>query len=268
MSVYGDTIILGDGSLIGSAQFSNKLTNPNFSINQRVVAGTVVLAAGAYGHDRWKAGAGGCTYTFATVANVTILTISAGTLQQIIEGANLQSATHYLSWTGTATGRVDSGSYGATGLSATAVGGTNQTIEFTTGTLSLPRYNQSAISSIQFLPIGLELFICQRYLPAFSIGNGFFAGIGQCTSTTAVSIVLPLPVTARVPPTNITVTGTGSVTSAAGGPIGLNTITFSAGTTNSLTIAGSSGGGLVAGNATIFYSNSAPLIILPTGCEL
>ncbi len=144
--------------------FRNKIINGNFSINQRGVSGTVTLAAGAYGHDRWKAGAGGCTYTFATALNITTFTITSGTLVQVIEGVNLQSGIHTLSWSGTAQGRVDSGSYGATGLQGTAVGGTNQSIEFGTGTLSKPQYEPGTVATIfEDRNPGLELFLCQRY---------------------------------------------------------------------------------------------------------
>jgi hypothetical protein len=145
------------------SSLSSKLINGGFPINQLALTGTVALAAGAYGHDMWKAGAGGCTYTFSTVQNVTTVTISAGTLMQVIEGLNLQSGQHYLTWTGTATGRVDSGAYGASGVVGTAIGGTNQTVEFGVGTLSLVGYTQSAISSFEFRPIGVELPLCQRY---------------------------------------------------------------------------------------------------------
>ena len=69
--------------------FKNRIINGQLNINQRGVSGTVTLAAGAYGHDRFKGGASGCTYTFATSGNVTTLTISAGSLIQVIEGLNL-----------------------------------------------------------------------------------------------------------------------------------------------------------------------------------
>jgi len=127
----GDLVISTiNGGAIGA---KNAIINGNFGINQRGVSGTVTLSAGAYGHDRFKAGASGCTYTFATSNNVTTLTITAGSLMQVIEGINLQSGTYTLSWTGTAQGRVDSGSYAGSGLTGTAVGGTNQTVEFGTG---------------------------------------------------------------------------------------------------------------------------------------
>ena len=128
------------------ATSTNLLINGNFAVNQRAKSGTVTLAAGAYGHDRWKAGASGCTYTFATSANVTTLTISAGSLVQVVEGVNLQSGTVCLSWTGTAQGKIGSGSYSASGVTGTATGGTNLNIEFNTGTLSKVQLNYGSVA--------------------------------------------------------------------------------------------------------------------------
>ena len=94
------------GQLAGTR---NKIINGNFGVNQRAVSGTVVLTAGQYGHDRFKAGASGCIYTFATSANVTTLTISAGSLVQVIEDVNLFSGSVVLSWAGTAQGKIGGG---------------------------------------------------------------------------------------------------------------------------------------------------------------
>ena len=80
----------------GAIGVKNAIINGNFAVNQRAVSGTVTLAAGAYGHDRFKAGASGCTYTFATANNITTLTISAGSLIQVIEGNNLFTGTYTL----------------------------------------------------------------------------------------------------------------------------------------------------------------------------
>ena len=138
------TGISGGSTLAG---FRNKLINGTFLINQRGVSGTVTLAAGAYGHDRWKAGASGCTYSFTTVNNITTLTITAGSLQQVIEGNNIDSASYILSWQGTAQGRVNGTSYGASGNIFTLTGGNNTTIEFGTGTLSRPQFEAGTAST-------------------------------------------------------------------------------------------------------------------------
>jgi hypothetical protein len=93
---------------------ANNADNGGFAVNQRTYVSGTALAAGAYGHDRWKAGAGGGTYTFAAPSGPSnSITITAGTLQQVIEGAALAGGTYTLSWTGTAQGRIGAGSYAA-----------------------------------------------------------------------------------------------------------------------------------------------------------
>lgn len=173
----GDLVVSTiNGVAIGT---KNVIINGNFNINQRAVSGTVTLAAGAYGHDRFKAGASGCTYTFATVENVTTITISAGSLIQVIEGLNLQTGTYTLSWSGTAQGKIGGGSYSATGVTGSATGGTNLNVEFNTGTLSLVQLEKgSTATSFDYRAYGTELQLCQRYcrtLPA-TTSVGYSAG--------------------------------------------------------------------------------------------
>ena len=250
------------------------IINGNFGINQRAVSGTVSLAAGIYGHDRWKAGTGGCTYTFATSQNVTTITITAGTLVQVIEGVNLQSGSYILSWTGTATGRVDSGSYGASGTIGTAVGGTNQSIEFSTGTVSKVQYEPgTAITNFTQRQYQAELALCQRYLPAW-ITTGATQSVGatgMCYSTTAAEFQLPYPVQPRVIPTGITATANrfGALTSAGSiSAASTPSLNGSASTLQALSILLAGTSGLTAGNATILYSTAGAGTILATGCEL
>lgn len=182
-----------------SSGLHNKVINGGFWLNQRAVSGSVVLTAGAYGHDRFKAGAGGCSYTFATVLNVTTLTISAGTLQQVIEGANLQSGAHKLSWVGTAQGRVDAGAYGASGVTGTAVGGTNQTVEFGVGTLTKVQYEfGSVVTPFEPRTYDVEFAMCQRYYQK-SITQSLCAG-NNATSAIIYSEI-PLAVQMRATPT-------------------------------------------------------------------
>lgn len=142
----------------------NAIINGNFSINQRVVSGTVVLASGEYGHDRFKGGSSGCTYTFSTTANVTTITISAGTLRQEIEGLNLLSGSYVLSWSGTAQGQLNNGGFGATGVNAILFGGANSVVEFNAGTLSLVQLEKGNYATdFEQRSISEEITLCQRY---------------------------------------------------------------------------------------------------------
>lgn len=116
----------------------NYLHNSNFAINQLNLTGTVTLAANSKdAHDRFRAGAGGCTYTFAYSLGKTTITITAGTLIQVVNGLDLASGTNMycLSWGGTATGKIGTGIAGASGVIGSLAGGNNYEITFSTGTL-------------------------------------------------------------------------------------------------------------------------------------
>jgi len=183
--------------------FKNRLINAQLNINQRGVSGTVTLAAGAYGHDRFKGGASGCTYTFATSNNVTTLTISAGSLIQVVEGLNLESGTYTLSWTGTAQGKIGGGSFSATGVTGSITGGSNTNIEFNTGTLSLPQLEKGSVTtSFDYRSYGTELVLCQRYCQVIggSVSNQMVA-TAWAPGTTSSVISCLRPVQMRASPT-------------------------------------------------------------------
>ena len=159
------------GAMPKGAISSNLIINGGFNINQRAVSGTVTLASGAYGHDRWKGGASGGRYTFATSENVTTLTIASGkSIIQVVEGLNLKSGTVCLSWTGTAQGKIGAGEFGASGITGTAVGGTNLNIEFNAGTVSNVQLNYGAVA-LPFVPrpLGVEVDLCQRYAAPMTV---------------------------------------------------------------------------------------------------
>lgn len=175
---------LGLSALVGR----NRIINGNFAVNQRAVSGSVVLAAGAYGHDRWKAGAGGCTYTFAASGNDTVITISAGSLMQVIEDKNVEGGTYRLSHAGTAQARVavngaaTSGSYAAAPLtSASATANQTVTAEFTTGTVSKVMLEPGTLETpFERTPFGLAEMLCKRYYENIDFGGAvtsyFYAG--------------------------------------------------------------------------------------------
>ena len=189
MAAYGNINVgtINDGA-IGT---KNAIINGNFGINQRGVSGTVSLAAGAYGHDRWKAGASGCTYTFATSENVTTLTISAGSLIQVIEGINLQTGTYTLSWEGTAQGKIGAGSYGASGISGLVTGGTNLNIEFGTGTVKLVQLEKGSVATpFEFRQYGTELALCERYYQLIDSSSGVANNASSFTGTISFRAVM------------------------------------------------------------------------------
>ena len=129
----------------------------------------MTLAAGKFGHDGWKAGANGCTYTFSTTNGRTTLNITAGSLVQTVDGNDLAAGTntHTLSWGGTCQGKIGAGSYGASGVTGEATGGTNISVEFNTGTLYEPQFEIGTVASeFDYLPEAFEEDArCQRYLP-------------------------------------------------------------------------------------------------------
>lgn len=164
----------------------NRVTNGSFNINERNVTGAVVLLAGAHGHDRWKAGAGGCSYTFAVSGADIIITISAGSLMQVIDGTDVEGGIYTLSHAGTAqartavNGAATAGAYAATPLqTSSATGGLSITVEFTTGTLSKVQLEPGVtVSSFERRPKPYEFDVCQFYywrgLPATTLSSNSY----------------------------------------------------------------------------------------------
>jgi hypothetical protein len=250
--------------------FKNRLINGQLLINQRAVTGSVVLTAGSYGHDRFKAGASGCSYTFSTTANVTTITISAGSLMQVIEGRNLESGTYVLSWVGTAQGRIGGGTYGATGtVTGSVVGGTNTTVEFNAGTLSLPQFEKgSTATSFDYRPYGTELALCQRYLPCYSATSASNQPVCSAfaASSTVIRAVYSLKVNPRVPPTGVTVSSA-SHFSFGGAGSSPSSITFESSSIDACAVQVATTGA-TANAGSYLYSVSASAQIQFTGCEL
>ena len=173
----------------------NRVINGTFSVNQRAFAGGA-LTAGTYGHDRWKAGAGGATYTVTG----EVATITAGTLQQVIEGVNApEGGTYTLSWSGTAQARVDGGAYAASPITVTGrTAGANTTVEFGTGTVSRVQYEAgSAATTFERLHFGTQLLLCQRY---YLIGRYYGWGYAPNAGTVRTGSA-SFPATMRATPT-------------------------------------------------------------------
>ena len=214
--VVADSVQTSSGAILGAGNataFKNRLIDAGFIINQRGYTSGTSLSSGSYGHDRWKGGGSGGTYTFTqgSLGVPIVVTITAGSIQQVIEGCNVsEGGTYVLSWTGTAQGRFNGGSYGASPLAVTGVtAGANLTIEFNTGTLSYPQLEVgSTATSFDYRPYGTELALCQRYYaktfpqtvaPANGLGANYF--LGYSPNSTNLSTIWKFPVTMRSAPT-------------------------------------------------------------------
>lgn len=152
-----------DGSTTGTLR--NRLINGNFSINQTGYTSGASLASGVYGHDGWKAGTSGCAYTFTPTTPDTLITITSGSIKQIVPAENVEGGDYVLSWTGTAVGAINGASAGAspqtvTGLSA----GAAISIEFASGTLGKVQLEPgSSASSFERRPYAVEMGLCQYF---------------------------------------------------------------------------------------------------------
>jgi len=187
------------------------LINGGFTVNQRVYVSDATLAAGAYGHDRWKAGAGGGDYTFTQLPQSTQITIKTGkSLIQVVEDKNVIGGTYTLSWEGTAQARfgkdsaTPSGSYATSPLTITGqTAGTVMSVEFNEGTLGQVSCANSSVA-LPFMPKSYEeeLRACQRYYIRM---GGTLAynhyGVGVCNSTTSARVLIPFRTKMRTIPT-------------------------------------------------------------------
>lgn len=255
----------------------NKIINGRFQINQRGYVSAATLAAGNYGHDRFKAGASGGDYSFTQNAADTTITIASGkSLIQVIEDVNVSDTAYVLSWTGSAQARyavnsaTPTGSYAASPILITGqTVGTVMSVEFNTGTVGDIQLEAGAIATpFEHRHYGTELALCQRYLPSISV---YSSGImGQCVSGTTASIYAKFPVLSRVAPTGVSLIsgGTWYITNAVGSAQNLTSATFLASNQYGGSVTATTSGAVVAGNATSMWSNTAGDAVLLTGCEL
>lgn len=168
-----------------SGSVENIIINGGFTVNQRVYTSGAALAAGSYGHDRWKAGAAGGDYSFTQLAGPTTITIASGkTLIQVIEDKMVYGGSYVLSWTGTAQGRyainsaTPAGSYASSPILITGqTAGTTMSVEFGAGTLGEVQLEIGTVAnSFLFRPYQQELLMCKRYCRTYG-GTTTYEGI-------------------------------------------------------------------------------------------
>lgn len=128
--------------------------------------------------------------------------------------------------------------------------------------------------AFQSRPHGLELALCQRYLPVVNYNGGGDRFLSPATSTTASVVTVPFMVTPRVVPTNVTVSSASHFTlynyanGTSGNPtaIALSVAGLFNASLSVTTTAGSPT--LAAGNPVALYASNAAAQIQFTGCEL
>lgn len=198
-AVTTDKLAFDGGALSG---FRNRIIDGAFTINQRGYASGTALAAGAYAHDRWKAGASGCTYVFTQNKADTTITITAGSLKQVIEDANIEGGNFVLSWAGSAQARVNGGGYSSSPLTVSGLPvGTAVTVEFSTGTVKDVQFESGTTATpFERRFYGSELLMSQRYFCIMSI-TVHAPGCGWAASA------YTFPVTMRNTPTPFTIDG-------------------------------------------------------------
>ena len=173
---------LNGGPLAG---FRNRLINGDFQINQRAFAGGA-LAAGVYGFDRWKAGAGGANISLSGKT----LTLTSGAILQIMESPDLagvqvtvsvedlttRDLTITLAASGSGSGSVSgdiaqgSGRCGVTlTIPATATGNISLEVAPKSGGAGAPAFKKAQVepgafaTPFEFRPAATEKTLAQRY---------------------------------------------------------------------------------------------------------
>jgi hypothetical protein len=174
----------------GSGRFGlrNLITNAAFGINQRRNFATT-LGAGVYGYDRWRAGSSGCTYSVSG----SVVTITAGSLVQTINGASVAEAGPYtLSWEGTASATVN-GAPVAKGGQVTVIPSAHVVVAFTGGTLAKPQLEQNPTPTpFEQRPFDLEMQLC---LPYYQKSYGLEVAPGTATAPGNKCITFPATTT-------------------------------------------------------------------------
>jgi hypothetical protein len=159
-------------------------------------------------------------------------------------------------YSGTAGAWAGSEYFSATG--ATSVIGTLNATWYITG---VQLEVGSVATPFERRPFGTELALCQRYYWKFFASTNARYGAGQCYLTTAAVIVASFPVTMRVAPSALEQTGTATdyrLLNASGSGVACSSVpTFNSSSTSSAEINFTVASGIVAGNATLGFSNSA-----------
>jgi hypothetical protein len=193
----------------------NRIINSGFQINQNgYTSGVNNLASHQYTlFDRWRTGPNGGGFTFTAQKPVTIVTI-IGTVEQVIDGANIEGGTYTLSWSGSGSARITytggSGTVTSAYLASPftingVIAGTDVKIELNNFSIvSKPQFEPGDVATQWEVRLN-EQKLCERYR---IVGNFEYAGYSNIANT-PLWFTMYLPTTMRALP-SVTATSTGS----------------------------------------------------------
>lgn len=202
-------------SAASGSMFANVLRNPSFLINQRAFSsGGTASGANEYALDRWRIINSGEALSWSDSGGVRTVTVPTNGIEQIIEGALLESGTYTISWTGTATCTVG-GVSKTSGDTFSVTAGTNVSVKFFNGTVSKPVVNLGSEAEAWIKrPDDIELTLCKRYYQIVD-ANAYFYNI---SSSSRITTNVNFAVEMRAAPTATYVSGSGTLGNVSGTP--------------------------------------------------
>ena len=259
--------VAGTGAQQNNYQFTGAASVTAINFAQRIeqnnsydLAGTTATLSVSLSNSllttvTWTAYYANTADTFGTIAAPTVTSIATGTF----------TVTSTLT---TYTASIAIPAAATTGLQIVFSVGTQISGTWVIGKAQLEI--GSAATPYERLDYGRQLAQCQRYCPSYQGVGASNIGTGSVFNTGGASVVMPLQVTPRVPPTGVTVTYTTgfSVSNVSGGSIALTSLYISAGGYTGVRMNAVTAGGLVAGNACAFYEGNINCLLIFTGCEL
>jgi hypothetical protein len=147
-----------------------------------------------------------------------------------METLEVEGGSYMLSWTGTAQGRVNAGSYAASPVAVTSLtANTAITVEFNTGTVGQAQLEPGAVATaFERRPMQQELALCQRFYQVYQgfVATAYVTGNGLNSLPYAV----PLRASPSVTYSNVVYTNSSAIaTYATTSTVGVVQITSSGG---------------------------------------
>lgn len=162
----------------------NLLVNSTGANNQRLyVSAAATTVANQVTLDRWRVVVLGQNLTFGAAAPDRTMTAPAGGVEQIIGAEWVEGGVYTLSWTGTATAKVNGVAILSGASTAALPANTAITVQFASGTFTRPQFELGAAATPYYRrPPDLDFSLCQRY---FTKSYAQTVALGTATAVSA-----------------------------------------------------------------------------------